>query len=78
MSAMIIVVSLQMWRLSVFGQQPSSPVLEEFRSGGNEKYYHGRRLCCIQDTDSETDSLDGDRIEVQFDDIAHNDLVRCS
>ncbi len=69
MSTMIFVESLPMWRLSLFGQ-PSRPVLEELRSRGNEMCYHRRQLCGIPDTESETDSFEGDRIEV--------DLVLCT
>ncbi len=60
--------------------EPSSPVLEELRRRENEKCYHHRRqLCGIPDSDSETYSFDGDRIEVGFvfDGIVHNDIVRC-
>ncbi len=46
--------------------EPSRPILEELRSRGNEKCYHQRQLCCIPDTDSETDDFEGNRIEVEF------------
>ncbi len=38
-----------------------------------------RSVCCIPDTDSETDSFQGDCIEVGFvsDGYVHNDVVRC-
>ena len=81
MRATTFVVLLPMWRLSLYGQQsPAAPVLEELRRQGNEKCYHQRQLCCIPDTDSETDSFNGDHIEVEFefDSIAHNGLVCCS
>ncbi len=45
--------------------EPSRPVLEKLRRG-NEKCYHRRQLCCIPDTESETDSFEGDRIEVEL------------
>ena len=55
--------------------EPFRPVLEELRRRGNER----RQLCGIPDTDSETDSFQGDRIEVVFvfDGNVHNDVVRC-
>ncbi len=60
--------------------EPSRPVLEELRRRGNEKCYNRRQLCGIPDTESETDSFEGDSIEVEFvfDGIVHNDVVRCS
>ena len=60
--------------------EPSSPVLEELNNGGNEQCYYRRELCCIPDTESETDSFEGDCIEVDFvfQDIVHNDVVSCS
>ncbi len=60
--------------------EPSRPVLEELRSRGNEKCYHRRQLCCSPDTESETDSFEDDRIEVDFvfHNIVHNDVVSCS
>ncbi len=59
--------------------EPSRPVMEELRRRGNEKCYHRRQLCGIPDTNFETDSLEGDRIEVGFifDGIVHNDVIRC-
>jgi hypothetical protein len=77
MSAMIFVVSLLMWCFSLFGQQSQAAPL---RRRGNEKCYHRRQLCCIPDTESETDSFEGDRIEVDFvfHNIVHNDVVSCS
>ncbi len=59
--------------------EPSLSVLEELLCRGNEKCYHLRQLCGIPDTDSETDTFEGDRIEVGFvfDGIVHNDVVRC-
>jgi hypothetical protein len=41
-------------------------ILEELSRRENEKYFHRRQLFGIPDTDSETDSFDGDRIEVEF------------
>jgi hypothetical protein len=88
MSAMIFVVSLPMSRSSLFVQQ--SPLALYWRSCAGEEmksamsdvsYAHrfARQLCCIPDTDSETDSFQGDRIEVVFvfDGNVHNDVVRC-
>jgi hypothetical protein len=60
--------------------EPIRPVLEELRRRGNEKCYHRRQLCCIPDTESESDSFEGHSIEIEFefDGIVHNGLVRCS
>ena len=60
--------------------EPSRPVLEELRRRGNEQCYHRRQLCCISDTQYETDSFEGDRIKVHFlfHAIVHNDVVTCS
>ncbi len=79
MSAMIFVVSLPMSRSSLFVQQ--SPFVPYWRSCAgeeSEKCNERRQLCGIADTDSETDSFQGDRIEVDFvfDGNVHNDVVR--
>ncbi len=60
--------------------EPIRPVLEELRRRENEKCYHERQLCGISTTESETDSFEGDRIEVEIeiDCIVHNGVVRCS
>jgi hypothetical protein len=81
MSAVIFVVSLSMWRLSfIRAAEPCRPVLEELRRSGNEKCYHRRQLCGIPDTESETDSLEGVRVEVEsvFHGIVHKHVVSCS
>ncbi len=59
--------------------EPCRPVLEEFRQRGNEKCNDLRQLCGISDTASETDSFQGNRIEVEFvfDGNVHNGVVRC-
>ncbi len=46
--------------------EPSRPVLEELRCRGTEQCYHRRELRGIPDTESETDSFEGDCIEVHF------------
>ncbi len=79
MSAMIFVVSANVAFELIRAAEPSRPVLEELRSRGNEKCNDRRQLCCIPDTDSKTDSFEGDRIEVGFifDGNVCNDVVRC-
>jgi hypothetical protein len=54
--------------------EPFCPVLEELRRRGNEKCNERRQLCCIPDTDSETDSFQGDCIEVVF--VFDGSLIR--
>ena len=70
MSTMIFVVSLPNCANVVFelirAAEPCRPVLEELRQRGNEKCNDRRQLCCIPDTDSETDSFEGDSIDVGF------------
>ncbi len=60
--------------------EPSRPVLEELRRRGNEQCYYRRELCGIPDTEPETDSFEGDRIEVHFVFLAivQNDVATCS
>ncbi len=60
--------------------EPSRPVLEELRRRGNEKNCHQRQLCGVPGTESENDSFEGDRIDVDFvfHDMVHNDVVSCS
>ncbi len=81
MSAMIFVVSLPMSRSSLFVQQ--SPIALYWRSCAGEEMKsknERRQLCGIPDTDSETDSFQGDHIEIVyvFDGNVLNDVVhRC-
>jgi hypothetical protein len=83
MSTMMFAVSLQMSCLNLFGQQ--SPAAQYWRScAGEEKKsamidvsYAASQT--VPDTDSETDSFQGDSIEVGFvyDGNVHKDVVRC-
>jgi hypothetical protein len=60
--------------------EPSRPVLGELSRRGNEQCYHRRQLCGTPDTESETDSFEGDRIEDHFvfHAIVQNDVETCS
>ncbi len=53
--------------------------MEELHLRGNEKCNDQRQVCGIPDTDSETDSFQGDRLEVVFvfDGNVHNDDIHC-
>ncbi len=45
----------------IWAAEPSSPVLEELLRRGNEERYYQRQLCCIPDTDPESETdLDND------------------
>ncbi len=80
MSAMTFVVSLPMSRSSLFGQQ--SPAAPYWRSCAGEEMKSAMidvSYTAHPDTDSETDSFQGDRIEVGFvfDGNVHDDVVGC-
>jgi hypothetical protein len=72
MSAMIFIVSLQMWLSNLFGQQ--SQVAPYSRSCAAEEM----KDVSYADTDSEANLFDDDRIEVQFDCFAQNGLIHYS
>ncbi len=63
----------------ILADEPGRPVLEELRRG-NENCYHRRQICVIPDTESETDSVEGNCIEVEFEfyGIVHNGLISCN
>ncbi len=79
MSAMIFVGSLPNCANVAFeiirAAEPCRPVLEELRRRGNKKCKDQRQLCGIPDTDSETDSFQGNRIKVRF--VFDVNIVRC-
>ncbi len=83
MSVMIFVVSLQKVAFELIRTaEPSRPgaysrscAADEMKSAIINVSYAASRF---PDTNFETDSFDGNRIEVQYDGIAHNGLIRCS